>query len=70
MAWPLAMNLPVDGFAAGFLYGLLEGFDLRQALDYGTAHGALVMTTPGDTSSATLQDVRELAVAGTREFSR
>ena len=59
-----------DGFAAGFLFGLLEGYELRRALDYGTAHGALVMTTPGDTSSARLQDVRELAAAETNEFVR
>lgn len=59
-----------DGFAAGFLYGLFEGFDLRKALDFGTAHGALVMSTPGDTSSATLQDVVELADAGTNAFLR
>jgi len=59
-----------DGFAAGFLYGLLEGSDLRLALDYGTAHGALVMTTPGDTSSASLNDVRELAGAAADAFFR
>jgi 2-dehydro-3-deoxygluconokinase len=50
-----------DGFAAGFLYGLLEGDDLQQAVDYGAAHGALVMTTPGDTSNARLDEVRALA---------
>ena len=59
-----------DGFAAGFLYGLLGGFELQRALDYGTAHGALVMSTPGDTSSATLQDVVELADATTNVFLR
>ena len=44
-----------DSFASGLIYGLLEGFDVAQALAYGVAHGALAMTTPGDTSMATLR---------------
>jgi 2-dehydro-3-deoxygluconokinase len=49
-----------DSFAAGLIYGLLSDFDLQQALDYGAAHGALTMTTPGDTSMATLAEVEAL----------
>jgi 2-dehydro-3-deoxygluconokinase len=53
-----------DGFAAGLVYGLLTGTTLEQALAYGTAHGALVMTTPGDVSMASLAEVESL-IAGT-----
>ena len=53
-----------DGFAAGVVYGLLEGQTLRGALDLGIAHGALVMTTPGDTSSVDLADVLRLVSGG------
>ena len=49
-----------DSFAAGFLYGLLEGRDAAWALACGVAHGALAMTTPGDTSMATLAEVERL----------
>lgn len=49
-----------DGFASGLIYGLLETDDIRQALEMGVAHGALVMTTPGDTSMATLEEVRNV----------
>ncbi len=52
-----------DGFASGLIYGLLDGRPLRDALELGIAHGALVMTTPGDTSSVDLADVERL-VAG------
>jgi 2-dehydro-3-deoxygluconokinase len=46
-----------DSFAAGFIYGLLHELPPERALDYGVAHGALAMTTPGDSSMATLADV-------------
>jgi 2-dehydro-3-deoxygluconokinase len=46
-----------DGFASGFLYGLLTGRGAAWALECGLAHGALVMSTPGDTSMATLDEV-------------
>jgi 2-dehydro-3-deoxygluconokinase len=46
-----------DSFASGFLYGLLGGRDPRWALECGVAHGALAMSTPGDTSMATLSEV-------------
>ncbi len=49
-----------DSFASGLAYGLLEGMDLATALEYGAAHGALAMTTPGDTSMATVAEVRAL----------
>lgn len=59
-----------DGFAAGFMYGLLTDLGVGRALDYGTAHGALVMTTPGDRSSACLADVRALAELEASGFRR
>ena len=49
-----------DGFASGLIYGLLDGRPLHDALELGIAHGALVMTTPGDTSSVDLADVERL----------
>ncbi|MGD0069749.1 MAG: PfkB family carbohydrate kinase [Streptosporangiaceae bacterium] len=50
-----------DSFVSGLTYGLLAGFDVDTALAFGIAHGALVMTTPGDTSMASLAEVRSLA---------
>lgn len=58
-----------DGFASGLLYGLLQGRDLPWALNCGIAHGALTMSTPGDSSMATLPEVEALmqgAHAGTQ----
>lgn len=52
-----------DAFASGMIYGLLEGKGTSEALEYGVAHGALAMTTPGDTSMATMADV-ERVIAG------
>ena len=49
-----------DSLASGLIYGLLAGFNLALAVEYGTAHGALAMTTPGDTSMASLAEVRRL----------
>ncbi len=49
-----------DSFVAGLAYALLEGMELREAVEWGAAHGALAMTTPGDTSTATLDEVRSL----------
>jgi 2-dehydro-3-deoxygluconokinase len=49
-----------DSFASGLVYGLLEGLDVERALAYGVAHGALAMTTPGDTSMATRAEVERL----------
>ena len=53
-----------DSFASGLIYGFLSGYDTQLAVEYGAAHGALVMTTPGDTSMATLPEVEAL-MAGT-----
>jgi 2-dehydro-3-deoxygluconokinase len=53
-----------DSFASGLIYGLLEGFDVERALAYGIAHGALAMTTPGDTSMATLAEVERVVAGG------
>ncbi|MET1033680.1 MAG: sugar kinase [Arthrobacter sp.] len=50
-----------DGFVAGFAHAVLDGGDLQTALEYGAAHGALAMTTPGDGSMASLAEVRNLA---------
>jgi 2-dehydro-3-deoxygluconokinase len=49
-----------DSFASGLIYGLLTGRDLATAVEYGAAHGALAMTTPGDTSMASLAEVEAL----------
>jgi 2-dehydro-3-deoxygluconokinase len=56
-----------DSFASGLIYGLLNTGDLQAAVEYGAAHGALAMTTPGDTSMASLAEVEALmAGAGAR----
>jgi 2-dehydro-3-deoxygluconokinase len=53
-----------DSFASGFIYGLMALGDPQKAVDYGAAHGALAMTTPGDTSMATLEEVEKLVAGG------
>jgi 2-dehydro-3-deoxygluconokinase len=53
-----------DGFASGLIYGLLQGKEFAWALDCGVAHGALTMTTPGDSSMATLAEVERLMAGG------
>lgn len=50
-----------DSFASGFIYGMMELQDPQLAVEYGAAHGALAMTTPGDTSTARLEEVKRLA---------
>src|SRR5450432_3228113 len=59
-----------DSFASGFIYGLLDGHDPQWALESGAAHGALAMTTPGDTSMATLQEVLQLMKSKTARINR
>ncbi|MGW3038434.1 sugar kinase [Streptomyces sp. NPDC001178] len=59
-----------DAFAAGLIHGLLAGHPLEQALAYGTAHGALAMTTPGDVSMATLTEVEALIAGGSAHVRR
>jgi 2-dehydro-3-deoxygluconokinase len=49
-----------DSFASGLVFGLLSGFGPAVAVEYGAAHGALAMTTPGDTSMATRAEVEAL----------
>lgn len=59
-----------DSFASGLIFGLLEGEPLATAVNYGAAHGALAMTTPGDTSMATAAEVRGLASGGSARVKR
>jgi len=59
-----------DGFAAGFFYGLLEGEPPEQALRLGWAHGALITTFPGDTTMASLEEVRTIAKGGSARIQR
>lgn len=59
-----------DSFASGLIYGLLERGELATAVEYGAAHGALAMTTPGDTSMATLREVERLATGGGARVQR
>jgi 2-dehydro-3-deoxygluconokinase len=49
-----------DSFASGLIFGLLSGKDYLAALNYGICHGALAMTTPGDTSMARRKEVEAL----------
>jgi 2-dehydro-3-deoxygluconokinase len=49
-----------DSFASGLIYGLIATGDPQKAVNYGAAHGALAMTTPGDTSMASLKEVEDL----------
>ena len=46
-----------DSFASGLIYGLMTYEDAQKAVNYGVVHGALAMTTPGDTSMASLKEV-------------
>jgi len=59
-----------DGFAAGFFYGLLAGEPVEEALKLGWAHGALLTTFPGDTTMATLDQVRAFAKGGSARIQR
>ncbi len=53
-----------DGFASGFAYGFLAGLDPQEAVNLGTAHGAMLQTTRGDTSEITLQELQHVAAGG------
>ena len=59
-----------DSFASGLVYGLLTGQPLQTCVEYGAAHGALAMTTPGDTSMATAAEVFKLAGGGSARVDR
>lgn len=59
-----------DGFAAGFIYGLLNGESPEEAVKLGWAHGALLTTFPGDTTMATVDQVRAFARGGSARIQR
>ena len=59
-----------DSFASGLIYGFLAGKGPAQAVNYGAAHGALAMTTPGDTSMASLGEVEKLLRGGSARVVR
>lgn len=59
-----------DSFASGLIFGILEGESIQTAVQYGAAHGALAMTTPGDTSMATKDEVIKLARGGSARVQR
>jgi 2-dehydro-3-deoxygluconokinase len=59
-----------DGFAAGLIYGLLSGEPPEDAVKLGWAHGALLTTTPGDTTMVTLPEVRAFAKGGSARIQR
>jgi 2-dehydro-3-deoxygluconokinase len=59
-----------DSFASGLIYGLLSDKGPQYAVDCGAAHGALAMTTPGDTTTAMLSEVEKLMKDGTTRVSR
>jgi 2-dehydro-3-deoxygluconokinase len=59
-----------DGFASGFFYGLLTGALPEEALQLGWAHGALLTTFPGDTTMATLEQVKAFAQGGSARIQR
>jgi len=59
-----------DSFASGFIYGLMTTGDPQKAVDYGAAHGALAMTTPGDTSMVSKDEVEKLMKGGSARVQR
>ncbi len=59
-----------DSFASGLIYGLIQGKSPQEAVDYGAAHGALAMTTPGDTTTASLKEVEKLMKGGSARVDR
>lgn len=59
-----------DGFAAGMFYGLMTGEEPEEAVKLGWAHGALITTYPGDTTMATVEQVRSLAKGGSARIQR
>jgi len=59
-----------DGYAAGFFYGLLSGLSEQEAVNLGWAHGALLTTFPGDTTMATVEQVKAFAKGGSARIQR
>jgi 2-dehydro-3-deoxygluconokinase len=74
---PIRENLEIldrvgggDSFASGLIYGLLTGRGPQWSVECGAAHGALAMTTPGDTTMATLAEVERVMKGGTARVDR
>jgi 2-dehydro-3-deoxygluconokinase len=74
---PLRENLEIfdrvgggDSFASGLIYGMLTTGDPQAAVNYGAAHGALAMTTPGDTTMASLAEVEKIVGGGSARVDR
>jgi 2-dehydro-3-deoxygluconokinase len=59
-----------DSFASGLIYGFMTTGDPQKAVEYGAAHGSLAMTTPGDTSMATLKEVEKIMGGGGARVER
>ena len=59
-----------DSFASGLIYGFLAAKDPQWAVDCGAAHGALAMTTPGDTTMTTLAEVERVMKGGAARVQR
>jgi len=59
-----------DSFASGLIFGLLTGKDLERSCNYGAAHGALAMTTPGDTSMVSLAEVEKVLSGASARVQR
>jgi 2-dehydro-3-deoxygluconokinase len=59
-----------DGYASGFIYALINGDSPQEAVNLGWAHGALLTTFPGDTTMATLEQVRAFAKGGSARIAR
>jgi 2-dehydro-3-deoxygluconokinase len=59
-----------DSFASGFIFGLMIKGDPQAAVEYGAAHGALAMTTPGDTTMANLKEVEKIVGGGGARVDR
>src|ERR1700756_651124 len=74
---PIRENLEIydrvgggDSFASGLIYGFLSGRDAQWSVECGAAHGALAMTTPGDTTMATLSEVLQVMTSRTARIER
>lgn len=59
-----------DSFASGLIYGFLTADDASRAVNFGAAHGALAMTTPGDTTMVSLKEVEKLVGGGSARVDR
>jgi 2-dehydro-3-deoxygluconokinase len=59
-----------DGFAAGLIFGLLDGRDPDEALRLGWAHGAFLTTYPGDVSMGSLPEIQAFAAGGSQRVDR